>query len=129
MWKKLLFTFLFIFSTIWVGSAAAGCKINVGVKNTGDIKIRFMQLHVKSKGGSWAYGGSKGWSPFKHLAPGASHSDGYNATFGCKAKRRYRFTYKCEGSPIEEENFDYFPTATGWTKDINPVVKLSRCKN
>ncbi len=126
---------LFLCSS-WLGSAQAGCQLNITVKNTGKAGLSVSNgtslTGVKSKGGSWK-GLKKGYwfseSFFIRVDPQKTISDIYSATFGCGAKRRYRIRYKCRSGEMEGQSFSYYyPSEKDWTKNQTVSIRLGRCK-
>ena len=110
-------------------TAMAGCRINWAIQNNSGENIWVSQSQVKSKGGSWkrafTYNG-KLETAF-HLKPGAKIMKVYNATFGCKAKRRWRFEVTNSNGCSKQV---YYPSPTGWTtsSDINFGDVSRHCK-
>ena len=115
--------------------AQAGCRINVGVKNTSaqQISVGRHASRVKSKGGTWRSLGTGYWgSSFGDygwfiLDNGEQYIDRYKAAFRCGAKRRYRFSIRCNDPATGTDVVitHYYPSATTWTTQQSFVANLT----
>lgn len=111
--------------------AQAGCRINLGTKNTGTqvIYVHTGVSQVKSKSGSWRRLSRGDWHSVGGaftLQAGAEVTDGYRAVFGCSKKRRYRIQYNC-GSSWDADNVrtTYYPSPGGWSTKQSLTIDLS----
>ena len=128
----------------FVPESYAGCRINYSFRNLSQSVFSLTNFQVKSGGGVWKNIGkyshtfrkchrfraksgkirrrchliTRRGEKFKELPPGSEIYAVYNASFSCKAKRRYRFIVKGNGRCTKNA---YFPSATGWSRstDIN----------
>jgi len=116
------------------GPAVAGCNINVGVRNGSATPIKvFDSSKVKSRGGTWRRMSRGYWGAFTDgsfdLGPGETYVDGYLATFGCNARRRYLFIVQCrnQATGIMSEQYLYYPSPNGWTR-MQSFTKTLNCQ-
>jgi len=134
-----VFSFLAALATVsvfgFMSDAIAGCRINYSLQNSSATEtVWFGQFQVKSKGGVWkkvAKPKSQVRKKYRHhwpkrvkgvllsLDPGEAFSGYSNTTFGCQAKRQYRFV--AGGNEGKCQKSIYYPSATSWTTstDIN----------
>ena len=110
-------------------SASAGC----GVSITGDndenstVTINWAQSEVKIGAfgipATWATLGS---SSSNVGADSSSDSDevtrSFDLSFGCNLDRRYKLSVS-DGS---SSWYEYFPSSSGWTRNVTPFVQLNR---
>ena len=100
-------------------NASAGCKITISVNNTGTaaLTVDWDESKVKTKGGLWKKikGGKN------TVAPGATESHVYTATFNCDANRRYQI-FTEQG---DSDQTTYIPSSSTWTTDSSPTVSIS----
>ncbi len=96
--------------TLGLGTAHAGCKIEIDVKNdTGHtISVDWRDSKVKIKNGVWKKLGTNSQTIKKDKTK--SHS--YNATFGCNKQRQYKIYWSGGG----EDGWEYFPSTSGFTE-------------
>jgi len=115
-----------LFSIVAVDFAAAGCDINLKIKNETGLEVRIgpgKDFKVKTRGipevrawkkgwtaNDWIFSGTHYDTSFKedllrnnfdkaywHVPIGESVLDIYEATRGCNVNRRYRFKFTCLG--------------------------------
>ena len=118
----------------------AGCKINLFVKNVSNQDLIVHNYHsisgiwrdsaVLSKHGVKWRALSRGYWMKDHWLGGEftlrseeTLGDQYGATFGCKAKRRYRINFSCEGD-YNMVFTKYYPSSTGWSKSQNITIEV-----
>lgn len=109
----------FLFSIVTFGmlcalapDADAGCRINYSFQNNSDNWMAVGGLVVKSRGGKWKNVIPYARSSWRTIQANAKPEFIYKATFGCKAKRRWRFDVHAQNGC--NKNI-YYPSATGWT--------------
>lgn len=109
-----------LLALLWVPTAAAGCKITVGVKNTGSSSfiVDWGQSKLKVKGGLWKKIAKNSKETVK---PGKTATETFTALFNCGASRRYQF-HTIKGGSTKTT---YNPSASGWTKSNTPTSNVS----
>ncbi len=118
----------FVFSVITLGllcgfasTANAGCRINYSIQNSSNENVYVRNLEVKSKGGAWKklrMDMAPSGSDYKsRLNPKQKYRDYFNTTFGCKTKRRYRFTVMTLVDRFTPKctKTIYYPSVSSWT--------------
>lgn len=95
----------------------AGCKINIAMKNSSNSVAYVTKFVVKSKGGVWREA-----LPYSNVATYKIKAKDklqkvVNATFGCKAERRYRFKIQKQG--VDCIKNIYHPSPNGWTRAVD----------
>ncbi len=119
---RLFFSLAMLPALLLLSSAAsAGCGITIELKNTDSIKVSYVKngSKVKSKGGSWK---ALPAPVVRSMEPGETVSFVHNATFGCNAKRRYKLKFVKLG----HQWYEHFPSATGWTKNVNIRINAKK---
>ncbi len=137
--------YLFIILTVaWIvglpaTKALAGCQLNVFVKNTGHASLEVNNEYsggyhtsVKIKLGKWKDLRAGDWFFYEDdigLDPTEKKGNAFRGEFNCGAKRRYKIRYACLGGENRGNSYtDYYPSATGWTKQQSVTVNLAHCQ-
>ena len=110
-------------------SASAGCGVSITADNdeTRSVTVNWAQSEVKIGAlgipATWATLGS---SSSNIGADSSSDSDevtrSFDLSFGCNLDRRYKLSVS-DGS---SSWYEYFPSSSGWTRDVTPFVQLNR---
>ncbi len=110
-------------------SASAGCGVSITVDNDEStvVTVNWAQSQVKIG----AFGIPATWATLGSTssnvgADSSSTSDevtkAFNLGWGCNLDRRYKISV----SDGTSSWYEYFPSSTGWTRDITPFVQLDR---
>ena len=110
-------------------SASAGCGVSITADNdeARTVTVNWAQSEVKIGAfgipATWATLGS---SSSNVGADSSSASDevtrSFDLSFGCNLDRRYKLSVT-DGS---SSWYEYFPSSSGWTRDVTPFVQLNR---
>ena len=109
--------------------ASAGCGVSITVDNDESIAVtvNWAQSQVKIS----AFGIPATWATLGSTssnvgADSSSTSDevtrAFSLGFGCNLDRRYKISV----SDGTNSWYEYFPSSTGWTRDVTPFVQLNR---
>jgi hypothetical protein len=110
-------------------SASAACGVSITVDNDEStaVTVNWAQSQVKIG----AFGIPATWATLGSTssnvgANSSSTSDevtrAFDLGFGCNLDRRYKISVSTGASSW----YEYYPSSTGWTRDVTPFVQLDR---